>query len=83
MVGADLGVIICSIACPCFAVPQSPLGTVSKKALYTPSREDEIAMVGDVIEYIVVASNDGNVDLVSVSLADQTFKNNTGVMAAG
>lgn len=66
-----------------FALPQSPSGTVTKKALYTPSREDGIATVGDTIEYIVVASNDGNVELFSVNLTDQMFKNDTGVAFAG
>lgn len=49
---------------------QKPSGTVTKKFVYTPGREDGMATPGETIEYTIVASNDGNVDLVHFNLAN-------------
>lgn len=52
--------------------------SVTTTTMYSLSRVDGIAMMGDTIDFVITATNDGNVDLNTVSLTDETFKNDTG-----
>lgn len=48
--------------------------------MYTPAREDGLATIVDMIEYVIVAFNDGNVDLAAVGLTDDMFKSDEGAL---
>lgn len=53
---------------------QNAAATITKQATYRPSRDGEMATVSESIDYVIVVTNTGNVDLMDISVVDDMFK---------